>query len=329
MKKMKNNKSPTMKDYVAMTQNRINRELARSAIGYLKVGLQLLHEERKSTRPLIEPAIGNLATAIELMLKAFLAKNNPVLLFSDLPLELKILFTCPDNLLSDSISWRYLDNLLRASANKTFELDELIASFYIFYPGKRQALRPYFRLLSRCRNASIHLLLPSFQRYELERTAYLALTVLATLDKEKYLPSFYYSLTTEDKQFLSEYNEERIERVRHKIEEAKEKAKKAEDTWILTDSWDTYETECPICGCGGMLMGETQVEADFDEDGITNPYLTFLADTFECDGCGIRLDDVEELQLAGMDIVYHRGDSDMTKWMAENEPPDDYWGHYP
>ncbi len=328
MKKVESSKSLTMKEYVALTQDRIQRELARSAIGYFKVGLEFLHKERKSTHPLIEPAIGNLATAIELMLKAFLAKNNLVLLFNDLPLELTILFTCPDSLLSDSLSWRYLDNLLRASAHKTFELGELIASFYVFCPGKRQALRPYFKLLSRCRNASIHLSLPSFQRYELERTAYLALSVFQILDKEKYSPSFYYRLTKEDKRFLSEYNEERIERVRRKIEVAKENAKKAKDTWILADSWDTYETTCPICGCGGMLTGETQVEADFDEDGIASPYLIFLADTFQCDGCGISLDDVEELRLAGMHIVCQRSDSDMDKWWAEHEPTDysEYYG---
>jgi len=322
MKKVEGSKSLTMKDYVTLTQDRIQRELARSAIGYLRTGLELLHKERKSTHPLIEPAIGNLATAIELMIKAFLAKNNLILLFSDLPLELKILFACPENPLLDRLSWRQIDNLLRASAHKTFELDELIAAFYVFFPEQRQALGPYFRLLSRCRNASIHLSLPSFQRYELQRTGYLALRVFQILDKAKYSPSFYYRLTEEDKQFLSEYNEERIELVRSKIETAKEKAKKAKDTWILADSWDTYERHCPICGCGGMLMGETQVEADFDEDGAANPYLIFLADTFQCDGCGISLDDVEELQLAGMDIVYQRSDRDMDKWWAEQEPTD-------
>ena len=69
-------------------------------------------------------------------------------------------------------------------------------------------------------------------------------------------------------------------------------------------------------------MGETQVEADIDEDGTANPYLIFLADTFECDGCGINLDDVEELKLAGMDTAYVRPDSDMDDWIAEMEHPD-------
>lgn len=314
------------KEYCASTQRKIHSELARSGIGYLKTGLELFHKECNSTYPLIEPAIGNLATAVELMIKAFLAKNNLVLLFKDLPLELKILFMCPENLSPDSLNLRIYDTELRSFRYKTFELDELIASFYIFFPEKRQVLRPYFRLLSRCRNASIHLSLPSFQRYELERTAYLALNVFQILADKKYLSSLYYRLTKEDERFLSEYNEERIERVRNKIEKAKENAKKieAKDIGISVDSWDAYETACPICGCGGMLMGDTQVEADFDEDGIANPYLIFLADTFECDGCGIRLDDVEELKLAGMDIVYQRSDSDMDKWTAEMVP-DDYW----
>jgi len=324
MKKVKGIESPTMKDYIALTQDRIHRELSRNASGYLKVGLELLHKERKSPHPLVEPAIGNLATAVELMIKAFLAKNNIVLLISDLPLELRILFACPDNPLLDSFSRRHLDNLLRASASKTFELDEVVASFYVFFPEQRQTLRPYFKLLSRCRNASIHLSLPSFQRYELERTAYLALSVSQILDKEKRFPFLYYHLTKEDKQFLSEYNEERIERVSHKIEVAKENAKKAKDTWIIADSWDTYETKCPICGCGGMLTGETEVEADFDEDGAANPYLVFRADTFGCDGCGIRLDDVEELRLAGMDTIYPRSNSDMDEWWAEEQEPTDY-----
>ena len=316
------------KEYCASIQEKIHRELAGSGVGYLKTGLELFRKNRNSTSPLIEPAIGNLAIAIELMIKAFLAKNNLVLLFRDLPLELKILFTCPENLSSDSLNLRLYDNELRSFAYKTFELDELIASFYTFFPEERQALRPYFRLLSRCRNASIHLSLPSFQRYELERTAYLALSVFKILTGNKYSLSFYYHLTKEDEQFLSEYNEERIERVRRKIEEAKENAKKieAKDIQILVDGWDVYETECLICGCGGMLTGDTQVEADFDEDGIANPYLIFLADTFKCDGCGISLDDVKELQLAGMDIVYQRSDSDMDEWWAEMEPPD--YGEY-
>jgi len=317
-----------MKEYYASIQEKYYHELAGSGIGYFKVGLELFHKERNSDSPLIEPAIGNLAVSIELMIKAFLAKNNLVLLFRDLPLELRILFTCPENISADSLNLRHFDTELRSFKYKTFGLDELISSFYVLFPEQKQTLRPYFRLLSRCRNASIHLSLPSFQRYELERTAYLSLCVFQFLVNKKLLPSYYYHLSKGDEQFLSEYNEKRIERVMSKIEEAKEKTKtiKTKSIEISVDSLEEYETNCPICGCVGILTGDTQVEADIDEEGTANPYLIFLADTFSCDKCGISLDDVEELKLAGMDISYDRPAEDMDMWVEEMEP--DYDGYY-
>ena len=138
-----------MKKYCASVQEKIQRELARSGIGYLKAGLELFYRERNSTSPLIEPAIGNLAVAIELMIKAFLAKNNLILLFRDLPLELRILFTCPEKMSTDTLNLRHYDTELRSFTYKTFELNELISSFLILFPEHRQVLRPYFRLLSR------------------------------------------------------------------------------------------------------------------------------------------------------------------------------------
>ena len=310
-----------MEESCTLIQDKIHREIAKSGFGYLKAGLELLHKGRKSGSDVIEPAVGNLAIAIELMIKSFLAKNNLVLLFKDLPLELKILFICPENIPADSLNLRHIETELCSFKYNTFELDELIASFFVLFPEHKQALKPYFRLLSRCRNASIHLSMPSFQRYELERTAYLALRIFQILTEKNLLPRYYCHLTKEDTQFLSEYSEERVERVRKKIEEAREKAKKIEvkDVQFLVEGWDVYGTKCPVCGCGGRLTGDTQVEVDVDEDGIPNPYLVFLADTFECGGCDVSLDDVEELQLAGMDISYQREDKDMDKWNEEME----------
>jgi hypothetical protein len=311
-------------EHCAIIQDKIHREIAKSGLGYLKVGLELLHKGRKSGSDVIEPAIGNLAIAIELMIKSFLAKNNLILLFKDLPLELKILLTCSENIPIDSLNIRHIETELCSFKYNTFELDELIASFYVLFPEHKQALKPYFKLLSRCRNASIHLSLPSFQRYELERTGYLALRVFQILTEKKLLPRYLFHLTKEDTQFLSEYSEERVERVRKKIEEAREKAKKIEekDIQISGEGWEVYETRCPVCGCGGMLTGETQVEVEFDADGIPNPYLVFSASTFECAGCNVNLDDVEELQLAGMEISYQRPDKDMDKWNEETESYD-------
>ena len=39
--------------------------------------------------------------------------------------------------------------------------------------------------------------------------------------------------------------------------------------------------------------------------------------SFECEECGLVLDDTQELELAGMDVVYER-DSDLERFMREN-----------
>jgi hypothetical protein len=320
-----------MKEYYDSVQQRMQSELARSAVGYLKVGLDLFHREYGGSFALIEPAIGNLAIAVELMLKTLLVKQNPLLLFRDLPLELKVMFTCPDAVKQDSFNWRAYDVELRSFGYKTMELDELISTFFLFFPSQKQVLRPHLKFLSKCRNASVHLSLPSFQTYELERTAYVALRVYLILrdyDSDLFRPTWYH-LDKRDEEFLSKYDTERTERVRKKVESARENAKRieAKNVWVSVDGWVADVTKCPVCGCDGVLTGETRVEADIDEDGSANPYLVFLADTFKCEGCGLSLDDANELQLAGMDLSYDRPESDMEKWVAEMEPPDfeDYY----
>ncbi len=300
-------------------------ELARSAVGYLKAGLDLFHREHGGSFAVIEPAIGNLAIAVELMLKTLLVKHNPLLLFRDLPLELKVLFTCPDAVKPASFNWRAYDVELRSYGYKTMELDELISTFFLFFPSQKQTLRPHLKFLSKCRNASIHLSLPSFQTYELERTAYLALRVFLTLhdyDSDFFMPAWYH-LTKRDEEFLSKYDTLRTERVRQKVDKARENAKRieAQSVSVSVDGWEVDVTRCPVCGCDGVLTGETRVEADIDEDRNAHPYLMFLADTFKCEECGLSLDDANELQLAGMDLSYDRPESDMEKWVADMEPP--------
>lgn len=317
--------SPTFfKQYRNTIQRKIQEQLSRSAMGYLKSGLELFHSERKSSVMIIEPAIGNLAIAIELMLKAFVAKNDLLLLFKELPLELRILFTCPDIVPLKNFNWRQYDVDLYSFRYKTLQLDELISVFYVFFPDYRQALKPYFKLISSCRNASIHFLLPSFQRYELDRTAYLALLVYKYLDSSNTFGIGRYTLKEEDEQFMASFGEEQVERVRKEIERAKDIAKgiKEKHIGIAVDGWDDYVTKCPVCGCDGILTGFTDIEADVQDDGSPEPYLIFLADSFACEGCSLSLNDVEELKLAGMDICYDRPDKDVNDWFSATEPPD-------
>src|SRR4030067_2873244 len=101
-----------MEKYHNSIKEKLYKELSNSALGYLATGMRLFHAERK--RPTcIQPIIGNLGIAIELMLKVWIIKNNPALLFKDLPLELKVLFITPKSIPSD-FNWRRYDIDLRS-----------------------------------------------------------------------------------------------------------------------------------------------------------------------------------------------------------------------
>ena len=331
-----------MLNYYDTLKEELQKALSRTAMGYLKYGLELFHKERKSSFTGIEPVIGNLAVAVELMLKTFAVKNNPLLLFKELPQELRIAFASPESVISKNFNWRPYDIDLRSFKYKTFGLEEMASTFYVFFPSHKQALKTHFRLLVDCRNMSLHSALPAFQEYDMGRTVYLALSVYKILDEAKafqhtcvladgtehlYSASNRVYLRNEDKQFLASFEEEIVDRVRKKVEQAKDKSKTltCKSSFIYVDDWDVFVTSCPICGCAGVLTGETQIEAQEDEDGILYPYLLFLADMFECKECGLILDDPWELELAGMDIHYDRPQTDMDKWESEEADVDEYY----
>lgn len=306
------------RSYCSSIQNTIVQELVDTGRAYLKTGIQLFHQIRHTPSIPIEPAIGNLSIAIEILLKALIASYNLVLLFNDLPFEIRVLFTCPEKIPPESINLRRYQSEILAYSYKTPELDEVITRFFVIFPQQRQALRPYFRLLARCRNASLHFSLPSFHRFELERTAYLALQVTRILDDSKDL-AFFYFLNAEDKKFLAEYDEERVNRVRKIIEAAKERSAGLESQEVaVEDDLEKLKIKCPVCGCDSLLYGANQIEAEGDEDGLLHPYLEFLADSFECFGCGLKLGDVKELELAGLETSYVRSQDETDEWYIEN-----------
>lgn len=305
-----------MKKYFESIKEYLFYELAKNARGYLESGLGMFHEERKSSYASIQPAVGNLGIAVELMLKTFIVNKNPLLLFRELPVELRALFSSPNGI-PKSFNWRQYDIDIRSFAFKTIELDEAISIFYVYFPKHKQILQPYFRFLSRTRNLSVHASLPSFQKYDLEKIAYLSLRVLEILEDAKAFKYYGYLLTKKDKEFIKSFDAERIERVRKKVERAKEKSKKLEHGTAMTivDGWELFTTDCPICNSEGVLSGCTEISAEMDE----TPALDFFADSFECSECGLTLDDVKELELAGMDIVYDRS-FDLEDWCRDSEP---------
>ncbi len=312
-----------MKEYLERIREHLQGELAKNAVDYLRNGLDLFHKKTFRGNQVV---VGNLSIAIELMLKALIAKYHPLLLFKELPLEIKVLLICPE-IKTAGAHWRRFDIDLRSFAFKTIELDECISIYYVLFSKDKQLFQPYFRLLSNCRNISLHASLPSFQEYDLERTVYLALNLSQIIKEHKVFRIHSYSPTKEDKQFLSSFDREREERVRKKIEEAKKKSKQLthEDSLTIAEGWEEYVTKCPVCNSEGILGGYTEPWVEATEDNIEDSGLSFSADSFKCEECGLILDDVKELKLAGITDFYDRSE-DSDKYFEEYEPDFDDFG---
>ncbi len=264
--------------------------------------------------------IGTLSIAIELMIKALIAKYHPVLLFKDLPIEIKVLFICPQ-IVTTGAHWRRFDIDIRSSTFKMIELDECISIFYVLFSKKKQLYQPYFKLLASCRNVSIHASMPSFQNYDQDRTVYLALDVYQFIKDQGVFDVYSYGITKADKAFLESYDTERAERVRRKIEAAKRKSKEIthEECLVSIEGWEHFVTKCPVCNSDGVLEGNTEPWMEATSEYVEETGLTFSANSFKCDECGLVLDDVAELSLAGMKDTYDRS-AEADKYFEEYQP---------
>jgi hypothetical protein len=298
-----------LQEYTAKLQQNYQKQFGQAALNYLSAGLRLFHQYRKKSS-VVNPqaALGNLSIAVELMLKAFIASKNLILLFKGLPLEAKIMLTCPDSLPVD-FKWRPFDIEMRSAKHKTIELGECIATFFIFFPQHKQSLHTHLKILSTYRNASVHHILPTFHKYELERAAFVALQIHDIVQYDKTLSIIGHVTTDDDDdEFLATFRESKLERVSKKIEEAKEHSKRIaaedDDTLYLEVDWDIYIIRCPVCRSNALVFG--YIESRTGRHG--GEYLDFFTYGFLCDACGLELDDSEELKLAGVPTLIDRSD---------------------
>ena len=70
-----------MDDYVAVVQSHIAQRLDDAAIGYLHIGVSAYRKHSSLHPPYAQLIVGNLAIAIELMLKSLVARHSLLLLF--------------------------------------------------------------------------------------------------------------------------------------------------------------------------------------------------------------------------------------------------------
>jgi hypothetical protein len=162
---------------------------------------------------------------------------------------------------------------------------------------------------------SVHGSIPDYHKHELERIAYYTTKLFEYILHEKKVFGYpYLRFKTATINFIEYYKDEKNNKVRKKLKDAAEKVKKGtlEETKLYDENWETIHVECPICGKKGNCFGETE-ESILSEDEID---LIFECDSFECSSCGLKLNDVEELSLAGMETSIEINDL-MSFWLFE------------
>ena len=308
-------------DSIRRIQSDYVNQLAKNALSYLKVGLSVFQVyQRLGQYGDPQVAVGNLSISVELMLKCFIAKKNLSLLFKGLPLEAKVMLTCLSDLPSNFNTKNIVIDF-KAGAYPTIELDECIATLYIFSPELRQSLQSHLKYIARTRNASVHSIIPAIHSYETERVAYTALKLYEAFSAAETFGYKTYSLSKTDTEFLARFDSERIERVQKSIEQAKERSKKIAQSSSITlsdDDWYFCVMTCPVCGSDGIAEGQTEIsQGEPDQNGeLPEPMLWFFPDSFQCDDCGLRLNDYTELTLAGAQL-HDQSRFDRTNMMSE------------
>ncbi|MCX5728508.1 MAG: hypothetical protein NTZ28_06685 [Nitrospirae bacterium] len=307
-------------------QKQIASELRWAAAGYARAGMGLMLAATGLGRN-AQAAIGNLAVATELLLKAFIASRNLTLLLKDLPMELRCALLAPDKMPEGFRSQPY-EIELKASTYKSLELDEAIATASIFIPDIKKRLGSHLRYLARHRNTCLHAVLPDCRQYEVERTAFLLLSLVKLVETHDGDLLRYSNWGDKEKNdaFLTRFDEDRLNGVHKKVEAAREKAKGLSGkSHSSPDEWDWYPLECPVCGSDGVVHGETEADRHYREDGIAELNLVFLAEWFECDQCGLQLEDYDEMQIAGMNVDDIDRNDEVDKWRDEHyRDYDDY-----
>ncbi|MHB9028490.1 MAG: hypothetical protein ACYC9O_06960 [Candidatus Latescibacterota bacterium] len=305
-----------MKNHIVEMKRKYVEALGHTALQYLESGMELLHRHFRSESSSGQAAFGNLATALELMLKCTIAEKNIGAVFRDMPPEARALLSAPDRI-PDFFRWRGIPINLGSDAYRTLDLEGCIACYYVFFPHMKQPLLPYHEFIAARRDAAFHAVLSPLEPYELERAGYGVLQTVQSLERDAAFSHFAYTVSEADNAFLDRFAAKRAERLSLALEQAKHALNEpASKRTPETAGWNAYTAFCPVCRTEASLHGYTELSIGRDEEGLA-PTLDFFAVSFSCPRCGLTLYDFDELKFAGMATLYDRS-GELDAWFAEH-----------
>lgn len=170
-----------MSNKLSSIKEEISNNFAKVATDYFYNGERGYFNNQKYPSNLFQAAVGNFAISVELILKAYIAKHAFPFLYKSLPLKLELYLYNPDDFDNIDILKSHITDLKHFSETKSIDLKDAISLFFYIRPELKSELEPYLRSVRNVRNLSLHSILPSFQKYELERMAYASAIVFKKL----------------------------------------------------------------------------------------------------------------------------------------------------
>jgi len=293
-----------MKSIELINEN-IRDSLLKASGNYLRSGLDKFHVlEKKGTTDFQTP-IGNMAIALELMLKAILSNKSALLIFTNVPDETRV------KVFADISLTNREANELKNFNYKTIEFDKSFSLSSIIYPEIKNELKPLFSLISNVRNKAVHGAIPVTNKFYLYRIIYLIISIAEIMSKDDLIDLEFFS--KKELELKTQIDTEKIDELKKRIKKAEEKSKIIDYTTIVLEDafFDQLTHNCPICDCAGQLIGESEIV------GEKIKQLIFIPSGFECSECGLQLLDKTEMKYMQLDGGIYRSE-DLFKFMREN-----------
>jgi len=296
----------------------IYMQYALNSVTYFNTGFDIVKDASNMKTPdIIQVAIGNICIAVELVIKSFAAKIHPLLLFKNLPEDLRLYLLNsekpPESLkINNRVAlFSKLDEF------ETIDFSKCISLIDTYKPVFYKEFKNYFKDIVIIRNNCIHSSFHEYNKIHYDRFAYLAILLFEVLNEDICSPSIKSLLSLENIiRFKTIYKDAIAQRLHEKIIQARQK-KAEKDNSIVTicDPFSEYPYECPICESSIIINGSTNAHYQVDEDGMpVDVELYFEPENFICKKCGLEIDDFEEFLLLDMDTDYDLSDY-KEEWM--------------